>query len=46
MRSLLAPLLIGPLAKYRPVHARDVALRMIAVAKQNQTGRHIHYFTE
>jgi hypothetical protein len=38
--------LIGPLAKYRPVHARDVALRAIAVAKQNQSGRHIHFFTE
>jgi len=46
LAPLLAPLLIGPLAKYRPVHARDVALRMIAVAKQSQSGRHIHYFTE
>jgi uncharacterized protein YbjT (DUF2867 family) len=43
---LFAPLLLGPFAKYRPVHARDVALRMVAVAKQDQRGRHIHYFTE
>lgn len=43
---LFAPLLLGPLARYRPVHACDVALRMIAVAKQDQSGRHVHYFTE
>jgi uncharacterized protein YbjT (DUF2867 family) len=41
-----APLMQGSLAIYRPVHARDVALRMVAVAHENRSGRHVHYFTE
>jgi len=41
-----APLMLGSLAIYRPVHARDVARRMVAVAAENRSGRHVHYFTE
>jgi hypothetical protein len=36
----------GPLAIYRPVEARDVARRMVAVAAENRSGRHVHHFTE
>ena len=42
----IAPLLRGPLARYRPVHARDVATRMVALARQDLHGRHVHYFTD
>lgn len=31
-------LMVGPLAKYRPVHARDVAAAMIRIAKEHPTG--------
>jgi uncharacterized protein YbjT (DUF2867 family) len=41
-----APLMQGPLAIYRPVHARDVARRMVQVAKEDRSGRHVHHFTE
>jgi uncharacterized protein YbjT (DUF2867 family) len=41
-----APLMQGPLAIYRPMHARDVARRMVEVAKENRSGRHVHHFTE
>ena len=30
LAPLLKPLLIGPLAKYAPIHARDLAKAMIA----------------
>jgi uncharacterized protein YbjT (DUF2867 family) len=31
-------LMVGPLAKYRPVHARDVAAAMIRIAKEHPRG--------
>jgi uncharacterized protein YbjT (DUF2867 family) len=42
----LAPLLVGPLARYRAVPAETVAKRMLEAAKQDLTGVHFHYFTE
>jgi uncharacterized protein YbjT (DUF2867 family) len=43
LSPLLAPLLTGPLAKYRPVPARDVAQAMLALALRDQPGAHIHH---
>jgi uncharacterized protein YbjT (DUF2867 family) len=44
----LAPLanllLVGPLARYRPVATSEVARQMIAVAKAEPAGVHIHYW--
>jgi len=42
----LAPLLVGSLARYRAVPAELVAERMVQAAKQDQSGVHIHYFTD
>lgn len=45
--KLFAPLLsaitVGPLAKYKPVQAEEVARRMITIAKSGQTGAHVHH---
>jgi uncharacterized protein YbjT (DUF2867 family) len=45
--KLLTPLanllLIGPLARYRPVATAEVARQMVEVAKAQQPGVHIHY---
>lgn len=38
--SAVAPLLVGRLARYRPVHARDVARAMVQLAGRGLTGRH------
>ena len=46
LMPVLAPLMQGPLAIYRPVQARDVARRMVAVAAENRSGRLVHHFTE
>jgi uncharacterized protein YbjT (DUF2867 family) len=42
----LAPLLVGPLARYRAVPAATVARHMVDAAKQDVSGVHFHYFTE
>jgi uncharacterized protein YbjT (DUF2867 family) len=34
----LSPLMLGPLRRYRPVHARDVAAAMLALATSDGTG--------
>ena len=34
-------LMVGPLAKYRPVHARAVAAAMLKIAKEQRTGANI-----
>jgi uncharacterized protein YbjT (DUF2867 family) len=43
----IAPLLglacIGPLKKYRPVEAKDVALSLVTLALRNQRGVHVHH---
>ena len=36
-------LLIGPLARYKPVSTAEVARQMVEVAKAQQAGRHIYY---
>ena len=45
--KLLTPLanvvLIGPLARYKPVATAEVARHMIEVAKAQPAGVHIHY---
>lgn len=45
----LAPLwswfLWGPLGRYRPVAAEAVAAKMVELAKSDQEGVHIHYFS-
>ncbi|MGH9791890.1 MAG: NAD(P)H-binding protein [Candidatus Acidiferrales bacterium] len=47
--KLLAPALSlitqGPLAKYRPIEAEEVARRMVQYAKADQTGVHVHHLT-
>lgn len=39
----LSPLLVGPLRRYRPVHAETVAALMVELAKRDEPGVHIHY---
>jgi uncharacterized protein YbjT (DUF2867 family) len=41
---LLAPLLMGPLKKYRPVEAANVADAMVRLALSDATGVRIHHF--
>ena len=40
LSPLLSPLLAGPLRRYRPIHARDVAATMIDLAKRGEPGTH------
>ncbi|BBX75498.1 NAD(P)H-binding protein [Mycobacterium shinjukuense] len=40
---LVSPVMVGPLARYRPVHPDAVARRMVQAAKAQQAGVHIHY---
>lgn len=40
--SLLAPLMAGPLRKYRPVASRDVALAMMQAAQREASGVFVH----
>lgn len=42
LAPLLAPLCVGPLAKYRPITGGDVAAAMIRLALRDQPGVHIH----
>jgi len=37
----LAPLLVGPLRRYRPIHAAAVARAMVRIAKQEPRGPHV-----
>ncbi len=37
----LAPLMVGPLARYRPVHASDVAAALVRMALEGGLGLHI-----
>lgn len=39
---LLAPLCIGPLRKYRPIPAEEVADAMLLIARSEQTGLRVH----
>lgn len=39
---LLAPLCVGPLAKYRPITGEEVAAAMIRLALRDQPGVHLH----
>ena len=39
--TILSPLMIGPLKKYKPVTAADIALNMIKYALKNEKGDHI-----
>ena len=43
---LLAPVLVGPLRKYHPIAAADVARAMVAAARQRRPGRHIHHYDQ
>jgi uncharacterized protein YbjT (DUF2867 family) len=40
--QLVAPLLVGPLRRYRPIAADAVALAMVRAAKSGQTGVRIY----
>lgn len=40
---LLAPLLSGPLRKYRPIEAAEVARAMLKLAEADRTGTHVHH---
>jgi len=42
LARVISPLMVGPLANYRPIHARDVAAAMIAVAKRDIGGPHVY----
>ena len=37
----LAPLLVGPLRRYRPIHAADVARAMVQIAKEEPRGPNV-----
>jgi uncharacterized protein YbjT (DUF2867 family) len=39
--TLLGPLMLGPLAKYRGIHGRTVANAMLRLAKENLPGVHV-----
>ncbi len=41
----LSSIWLGPLAKYRPIEAAEVARRMVEYAKSGQTGVQIHHLT-
>jgi uncharacterized protein YbjT (DUF2867 family) len=43
LAPLLGPLFVGPLKKYRPIHADDVARALITLALRNETGAHAHH---
>jgi uncharacterized protein YbjT (DUF2867 family) len=43
LAPVVSPLMIGPLARYKPVYPAEVARRMVEVAKSLQPGVHIHY---
>lgn len=43
LSPLLAPLLRGPLAKYRPVRAEEVAESMVRLALEGARGAHVHH---
>lgn len=43
LSPLLSPLLRGPLAKYRPVPAEDVAAAMVRLAFTDARGVHVHH---
>lgn len=43
LAPLLAPFMLGPLKKYRPVHAREVASAMVALALTGASGVHAHH---
>ena len=48
-KGLMKPLsflLIGPLRKYKPIQASDVAKAMVAAAKKDITGTHIYSYDE
>jgi uncharacterized protein YbjT (DUF2867 family) len=38
---VLAPLLLGPLRRYRPIHAADVARAMVRIAKEEPRGPNV-----
>lgn len=42
----LAPLLFGPLAKYKPVHAQTVARAMVGCALAGRPGHHLHTYRD
>ncbi len=43
LAPLLSPLLVGPLAKYRPVETTAVAEEMIRLSKQDSVGAYVHH---
>jgi len=43
LAPLLAPFMIGPLKKYRPVQAREVADAMVILATAGKPGVHVHH---
>ncbi len=42
LAPLLAPLCVGPLRKYRPITAEDVADAMLLIARGDQAGTRVH----
>jgi uncharacterized protein YbjT (DUF2867 family) len=42
----LSPLLVGPLRRYRPIHADTVARALCRIARADQAGRHIYLSDE
>ena len=40
--SFLAPLFIGPLKKYAPIHAEHIAQAMLRMAQKNEPGIHVY----
>ena len=42
----LSWMMMGPLSRYRPVEAEDVARAMTVVAASPETGRRVYYFNQ
>ena len=42
LSPVFSPLMVGPLKRYRPIHAKTVARAMVSVAQRRQTGVHVY----
>ncbi|MEO1366787.1 MAG: NAD(P)H-binding protein [Acidobacteriota bacterium] len=42
--KLVSPLLLGPVARYRPIHARTVAAGMVGAASGGRGGKHVYTY--
>jgi uncharacterized protein YbjT (DUF2867 family) len=43
LSPLLSPLMVGPLARYRPVRGEDVARALLTLAARGASGTQVHH---